>query len=95
MISLESLVKDKRSLVFEILYSLDGIVGDLVALQTNHGNDGNDGNDDLQLSSSSICDSIGLSEINFLNKLVKIGSLYHKITGFVQKYISGVKELIH
>lgn len=89
MNSLDGLVKDRRSLVFEVLFSLDGFVGDLVALKTNRGIDGTDG---LQLSSSAVVHSIGSPEINFLNRLIVIASLHHRITGFVQKYSSGIKS---
>ena len=82
--SFETSFKDKRSLVYEILFSLEGIVGDLVAI------DANRDPKPLYLSQLTSKSSLSLSEINLIKQLLEIANHYNRVNHFVEKYSSGI-----
>jgi hypothetical protein len=91
---MDLLIKDKRSLLFEILFGLEGIGGDLYCLNVN--NDKSDENclkcDVLRFNNSSLNQLLTLNEINLINELLIIANHYLRISHFIQKYKSGIYQ---
>jgi len=85
MSSIDHLIKDKRSIIFEILFSLEGIVGDLVCGQNQINS-----SELKSISNSSLIQPLSSSQINLINELLNIANNYIKINSFVQEYASGI-----
>ncbi|XP_054159678.1 gamma-tubulin complex component 4 homolog [Oppia nitens] len=81
---IHQIFKDKRSLLFEILYSLEGIDGDLVdkVVDNQHMNRCKQ----FDWSESQMNGSIGLSEINLIDILLVLSNNYLIITKFIRHF---------
>ncbi|CAG2161681.1 unnamed protein product [Oppiella nova] len=73
-----SIFGDKRCLVLEILYVLEGINGDLVDTRRKA----------LESSDCLMNGSIGVPEINLINRLLVMANHYIGVNHFIQKYSS-------